>query len=53
MRPQQIDRQAYNHNFSSDHGYHIGPYHPPRSFRYQRWGYGAILPRPIGVSKTG
>ena len=44
-RPQQFDRQNYNHNFVADHGYHIGPYHAPRGFRYHRWGYGDILPR--------
>jgi Ni/Co efflux regulator RcnB len=44
-RPQQFDRQAYNHNFNADRGYHVGPYHAPRGFRYRRWGYGDILPR--------
>jgi len=44
-RPQQIDRQAYNHNFTASRGYHIGPYHAPGGFRYQRWGYGDRLPR--------
>lgn len=45
VRPQQFDRQSYNHNFVADHGYHIGPYQAPRGFRYHRWGYGDILPR--------
>jgi Ni/Co efflux regulator RcnB len=44
-RPQQIDRSAYNHNFTANRGYHIGPYHAPRGFAYQRWGYGDRLPR--------
>ncbi len=44
-RPQQFDRQAYNHNFNADHGYHIGPYHAPRGYAYRRWGYGEFLPR--------
>jgi len=44
-RPQQFDRQAYNHNFNADHGYHIGPYHAPRGFAYRRWSYGQVLPR--------
>lgn len=44
-RPQQFDRQAYNHNFVADHGYHIGAYHAPRGFHYRRWSYGEILPR--------
>jgi Ni/Co efflux regulator RcnB len=45
MRPQQINRQAYNHNFTASRGYHIGPYHAPGGFRYQRWSYGERLPR--------
>ena len=44
-RPQQFDRHAYNHNFSADRGYHIGPYHAPRGFAYRRWSYGQVLPR--------
>lgn len=44
-RPQSIDRQAYNHNFNADHGYHVGPYRAPYGYRYRRWGYGEVLPR--------
>ena len=44
-RPQQINRQAYNHNFTADHGYHVGPYHAPRGFAYYRWSYGNRMPR--------
>lgn len=45
VRPQQFDRQVYNHNFRAERTYHIGPYHPPRGFYYRRWGYGEVLPR--------
>jgi Ni/Co efflux regulator RcnB len=45
VRPQQFDRQVYNHNFTAERGYHIGPYHAPRGFAYRRWGYGEFLPR--------
>ena len=44
-RPQQMDRQAYNHNFIADHSYHVGPYNAPRGFAYHRWSYGNVLPR--------
>ena len=43
-RPQQLDRQAYNHNFRAAQPYHIGPYHAPRGYAYRRWAYGDILP---------
>jgi len=45
VRPQTIERRDYNHNFNAERNYGIGPYHAPRGFRYQRFGYGAILPR--------
>jgi Ni/Co efflux regulator RcnB len=44
-RPQQFDRQVYNHNFTADRSYHIGPYHAPHGYAYRRWGYGEVLPR--------
>jgi Ni/Co efflux regulator RcnB len=44
-RPQQMNRQDYNHNFTASRGYHIGPYHAPSGFSYHRWGYGDVLPR--------
>ena len=43
-RPQQLDRQAYNHNFRATQPYHIGPYHAPRGYAYRRWAYGEVLP---------
>lgn len=43
-RPQKLDRSYYNHNFSADHGYHIGPYHAPKGYHYRRWVYGDVLP---------
>jgi len=44
-RPQQLDRPAYNHNFTAQNSYHIGPYHAPRGYRYRRWSYGDMLPQ--------
>ena len=44
IRPQQIDRQAYAHEFQADHAFRIGPYHADPSWRYTRWQHGQFLP---------
>jgi len=44
-RPAQVDRAAYQHNFSAARSYHIGPYRRPPGWTAHRWGYGEILPR--------
>ncbi len=43
-RAPSLDCGAYNHNFAADRAYHIGPYHPPRNYRYRQWYYGEFLP---------
>jgi Ni/Co efflux regulator RcnB len=44
-RPPQVDRAAYQHNYSAARSYHIGPYRRPPGWTAHRWGYGEILPR--------
>jgi Ni/Co efflux regulator RcnB len=44
-RPSNLNRPAFNHNFSAARSYRVGAYHSPAGWRYQRWQYGQILPR--------
>lgn len=44
VRPQNLDRAYLNHNFKADRPVHIGPYHAPQDWRYQRFHIGQVLP---------
>ena len=50
-RPPQVDRAAYQHNYSAARSYHIGPYRRPPGWTSHRWGYGEILPRAYWASQ--
>jgi len=39
-----FDSSAFNHNYQSNQGHRIGPYHAPVNGQYQRWGFGQRLP---------
>ncbi|UVO50710.1 RcnB family protein [Sphingomonas sp. SUN019] len=44
LRPDRLDRSAFNHNFRADHAYRIGRYPAPPNWHYRRWHYGEFLP---------
>jgi Ni/Co efflux regulator RcnB len=44
-RPQNVDRDAYRHNYQAARSFHVGPYHAPPGWHEHRWVYGEILPR--------
>ena len=44
QRPQQVDRDAYRHNFQAQRSFHVGPYHRPQGWVEHRWVYGEVLP---------
>jgi Ni/Co efflux regulator RcnB len=46
-RPQDVDRDAYRHNFQAERSFHVGPYHRPHGWYDHHWSYGEILPRPF------
>lgn len=45
VRPSNVDRGAYQHNYQAARSYRVGPFHPPEGWTPHHWGYGEILPR--------
>lgn len=51
IRPQNVDRNRYRHNFQAARSFRIGPYHPQAGWTPHRWTFGQFLPRPYWASE--
>ena len=40
-----FNRDDFNHNYQSNRGHRIGPYHGPDNWEYRRWRFGEVLPQ--------
>jgi Ni/Co efflux regulator RcnB len=45
--PSQYEKRAFQRNVTASRRFRVGAFRPPQGWRYQRWTFGQILPRPF------